>query len=75
MNGVQGYLFAVPNGNQIFFPYTGFYEGSTLQNSWNCHYTLSDYYSDETCYFYSGEYVRPWADRYRGRPIRPVYRH
>ena len=72
INGVEGYLFTGPNDNQIFFPYTGFYEKNSKQNTWQCFYTLSDYYSDTHCYFFNGEYVRPWGDRYRGRPIRPV---
>lgn len=70
INGVWGYLYTGINGNSIFLPYAGVYEGTSLEN-------FIRYWTRETqeCSDYGGYYEFAGMNRgsrYRGHPIRPV---
>jgi len=78
LNGVKGMKFTGPNGNSIFLPAAGYYDGSTLK------YAGSDgrYWSSNIgnpsgawrAYFYDDFIGRGTESRYKGLSIRPVMR-
>ena len=74
-NGTLGYLVTGPNGNTLFFPKTGYYDGSTLQfagyYSFYWSGTLKATISSSACctYSMSPDFSR---DRYYGLPVRAV---
>ena len=76
-NGVNGYLFtSVANGNTIFMPVTGSYDGSSLGSATSYgYYWSSTYYgSSSACslYFYSSDCRTSNYCRYYGRCVRGV---
>ena len=77
-DGVEGYQVDGPNGNAIFLPIAGYYEGSVLKEAGSQgRYWLSSLYSLESynagyLFFDSGEYGRLYYYRYCGFSVRPV---
>ncbi len=75
INGINGYLVTGPNGNTLFFPKTGYYDGSTNQlagyYSFYWSGTLNAISSCNACCTYS---MSPTYSRYRynGLPVRAV---
>ena len=76
-NGVVCYKVEGPNGNSIFLPSAGYYDGSQLKkgsgNYWSS--TINDYYGDCTysLYFdYSDYYTLYGHRRSDGKNVRPV---
>ena len=75
INGINGYLVTGPNGNTLFFPKTGYYDGSTLQltgyYSFYWSGTLKGNISSNACCTYS---MSPYFSRNRnnGLPVRAV---
>lgn len=71
----KGYLVTAPNGNSIFLPAAGRFEGSSLDN-----YGRYGHYWNSIClgdnaralYFYNGGYGLFWDSRQYGQNIRPV---
>jgi hypothetical protein len=65
------------NGNTLFFPATGYYDGTTLQsNNSDGNYWALSLYSGSNVYFLninsSGVFPNEYDARYYGYPIRPV---
>ncbi|MCI6525915.1 MAG: DUF1566 domain-containing protein, partial [Bacteroidales bacterium] len=77
-DGVEGYQVDGPNGNAIFLPIAGYYEGSVLKEAGSQgRYWLSSLYSLESynagyLFFDSGDYGRLYYYRYCGFSVRPV---
>lgn len=77
-NGKKGRLFTGPNGNTLFLPAAGYYDGGGLYNAASCgYYWSSSLYSDYpgyACglYFNSGGVSSGYAYRCYGRSARPV---
>ena len=77
-DGVEGYQVDGPNGNVIFLPIAGYYEGSVLKEAGSQgRYWLSSLYSFESynagyLFFDSGAYNRYYYYRYCGFSVRPV---
>ena len=78
LNGVNGVLLTGPNGNSIFLPAVGFYNGTELSygGERGCYWsnTLdSDFSCDGTALFTTSSDCRTNnVRRFRGLPIRPV---
>ena len=77
-NGMNGRLFTGPNGNSIFIPSAGTYNGSTNYgaNSYG-EYWLSNIVDMSPCfandlYFERGNYDIQGLSRSEGKPVRPV---
>lgn len=75
----EGYKVTGPNGNSIFIPTSGFYNGSTLDNSgtfsWSstpCNEYDNDVQSKAFCIYADFIFVSNLADRYIGATVRPV---
>ena len=77
LNGVNGYVITGFNGNSIFLPATGYYDGTSCNNDG----TTGEYWSStphkdaEFSYYlcYGGKnYYTYWNCRYVGRCVRPV---
>ena len=75
----EGYKVTGPNGNSIFIPTSGFYNGSTLDNSgtfsWSstpCNEYDNDVQSKAFCIYADFIFVSNLADRYVGATVRPV---
>lgn len=77
LNGVNGYVITGFNGNSIFLPATGYYDGTSCNNDG----TTGEYWSStphkdaEFSYYlcYAGKnYYTYWNCRYVGRCVRPV---
>ncbi len=77
-NGKNGRLFTGPNGNTLFLPAAGRYEGSSLLEADSCgNYWSSSLGTDVpylACRFYFNSDNAAWGDygRYFGRSVRPV---
>lgn len=78
---VNGYMVTGPNGNSIFLPVTGIYDGQEITNSdaYGAYWTSTPQADTEgkataaTLYFYGGMLKSlQWANRYAGRAVRPV---
>ena len=86
VNGVNGIRFTGPNGNSIFLPAAGYYEGNSLHGvgDWGRYWSSSLYYYKGSSYnFSSGAYYdgfkystggNTWYNGYRidGYSVRPV---
>ncbi len=76
--GHNGYKITGPNGNSIFLPAAGFYEGASLNSVGEGGYywsaTPHEGYTDGAygLYFNSGNSNGDWYYRHYGRSIRPV---
>ena len=75
----EGYKVTGPNGNSIFIPTSGFYNGSSLDNSgtfsWSstpCNEYDNDVQSKAFCIYADFIFVSNLADRYVGATVRPV---
>lgn len=75
----EGYKVTGPNGNSIFIPTSGFYNGSSLDNSgtfsWSstpCNEYDNDVQSKAFCIYADFIFVSNLADRYIGATVRPV---
>ena len=75
----EGYKVTGPNGNSIFIPTSGFYNGSTLDNSgtfsWSstpCNEYDNDVQSKAFCIYADFIFVSNLADRFVGATVRPV---
>ncbi|MCD8291459.1 MAG: DUF1566 domain-containing protein [Prevotella sp.] len=74
----NGYIVTGPNGNSIFLPAAGMYDGSSLQyEGYFSYYWSSTPYESNTngayqLAFYSGDFERNWCNRYYGQSVRPV---
>ena len=78
-NGVNGREFtSLINGNTLFIPAAGYYDGSSLYlagsggSYWSSSLRLEDPVSANFLYFSSGDIRRNSGGRYAGRSIRPV---
>lgn len=79
-NSVKGRKFTASNGNSLFLPSSGYYDGSSLGygGSYGCYWSslLNDEYPGQAWYFYfdSGDdyYVYHGGNRYNGRSVRAV---
>ena len=78
-NGVNGYKVTGTNGNSLFLPGAGFYEGSSLGYVSTGYYWSStpdvsyfDYYAYCLYFYYGGEYVDWYYNRIYGLTIRPI---
>lgn len=76
--GVNGRLVTGPNGNSIFLPAAGYWEGTFpySKRSWG-YYWSSSLYTDTPDYAYSVDFYSSnvyWSDglRFSGRSVRPV---
>ena len=77
INGINGYLVTGPNGNTLFFPKTGYYDGSTLQlagyYSFYWSGTLNATSSCNACCTYSMNFSGSYSRyRYNGLCVRAV---
>lgn len=78
VNGVYGRVGVGPNGNSIFFPATGYREGSAAhyREEYGYYWTSTPVYNDNSysniMFFDAGRNYTDWFFRYRGIPIRPV---
>ena len=75
----EGYKVTGPNGNSIFIPTSGFYNGSSFDNSgtysWSstpCNEYDNDEQSKAFCIYADFIFVSNLADRYVGATVRPV---
>ena len=77
-NGVNGRLVTGKNGNSIFLPAAGSWNGTNLNGAgnhgyyWSSSLTTDDTYCAWTVYFYSDIVYRDYYDRFRGFSVRPV---
>ncbi len=75
-NGVSGRLFVGPNGNSIFLPATGYYEGNGLYDVGSGYYWTSSLYTNiifaRYLFFDSVVCYIKYCNRYLGYSIRPV---
>ena len=77
-NGVNGIMFvSCINGNSVFFPATGYYDGTTLYDEDSCGYYWSSSFFSQTVVYYltlGGGYVNPqyYNLRFYGYPVRAV---
>ena len=77
VNGVNGYEVTGPNGNSIFLPATGYYDGKNVNNDGNSgEYWSSTPHKDTEYSYYlcyaGGNYYTFYNCRYVGRCVRPV---
>lgn len=78
LNGVKGCKVTGPNGNHIFFPASGYYDGTKIiSKGYTCLYwgpslRKDDPYLALTIYFDSPYITRDTISRYYGLNIRPV---
>jgi hypothetical protein len=76
VNGVNGYTVTGQNGNSIFLPASGYYNGTTLSDSGTYgDYWSTDFYGSSSAYclyFYSGSKGVSGNNRYYGQSIRAV---
>lgn len=79
VNEKPGYQVTGPNGNSIFLPCTGQYDGTELSNGdtyggyWTGSIAETNTQSAKILYFYSSMmHSMSQSNRYIGRPIRPV---
>ena len=77
-DGVEGYQVDGPNGNAIFLPIAGYYEGSVLKEAgsqgryWLSSLSTFESYNADYLFFDSGAYGRYYYYRYCGFSVRPV---
>lgn len=75
-DGTNGYLVTGNNGNSIFLPAAGYYDGTSLTNSGSYGYFWTSGYKDNNAayayYIYSSNKGETYYNRYSGRSIRPV---
>ena len=77
-SGVKGYKVTGPNGNSIFLPAAGYYNGSWANYVGGiCRYwssTPNESNTDRACslHFYGGDLNVYWFNRYYGHTVRPV---
>jgi uncharacterized protein (TIGR02145 family) len=78
LNGVNGYEVKATNGNTIFLPAVGYYDGGELSNAgslgyyWSSSLDTDDPGSAQLVYFYSVNHGTGYGSRYYGRSVRPV---
>ena len=77
VNGVNGYEVTGPNGNSIFLPATGYYDGKNVNDDGNSgEYWSSTPHKDTEYSYYlcyaGGNYYTFYNCRYVGRCVRPV---
>ena len=80
LNGVDGYTVKGPNGNSIFLPAAGNYDGGSVSNAgmyggyWTGTVGTSTSNSQAGNLYFFGETLHAvqWSNRYTGRTIRPV---
>ena len=75
-NGVNGMRVTGPNGNSIFLPATGYYQGSSRYSGSGYYWSSTPYESATSpayfLYFNSGSRHVGWYERDYGRTVRPV---
>lgn len=78
--GVAGVEFTGPNGNTLFLPAAGYNpsNGQIEQDNWCIYWTSTRREEDHSdafkfAYSVSGPSSNPYAKRYEGRSIRPIY--
>lgn len=80
LNGVDGYTVTGPNGNSIFLPTAGNYDGGSVSNAgmyggyWTGTVGTSTSNSQAGNLYFFGKTLHAvqWSNRYTGRTIRPV---
>ena len=85
LNGVEGHRVTskVDETKSIFIPYSGFYDGTSLQNSVYSYYRCSSLNPDDSrrafqlynTYYSNAPSVDNGANRQHGVPVRPVMEH
>ena len=80
LNGVEGYKVTGPNGNSMFLPVTGYYNGKTVCNASLAGYYWTSNLLSKSCgraYYFSIDSKKyehdDFSRRYSGRNIRPVF--
>lgn len=78
VNGTKGYLVEGKNGNSIFMPAAGDFDGTRFndKNIYGYYWTSScidSRYAHALNFNSTGTLLNPYHDRYHGRSVRPVY--
>ena len=77
-NGVRGYKVTGPNGNSIFLPAVGYFEGAAFNSAscgGSCYWSSTPNSDTDYAYylrFDSGSHLTKYFNRYNGYSVRPV---